>query len=201
MVMQKDPYTILEQVGALPQGHFALTSGRHSKAYVNKDALYAHPRETSDLCKSLTRFIDPNTQIVAAPAMGGIILSQWIAYHLSVIWGTEVLAVYAEPGPDDTLVFKREREYGKLIPGTLVSVVEDILTTGGSANKTIDAVRMLKGEVIGVGALFNRGNITAQDLGNVPRLDALITLPIESWEVAECPLCKEGIPLNAEFGK
>lgn len=202
MVMQRSPLEVLQSTGALLVGHFVLTSRRHAKEYVNKDALYPHTAETSDLCRQIAGFADPGTQVVAAPAIGGVILSQWVAHHLSVLLGTEVLAVYAEPGSNDTLIFKRG--YDQLIPGRKVFVVEDVLTTGGSAKKVVDAVRALQGEVIGVGVLSNRGGVTVEQLGNVPWLRALITIPMVSWNVPEgepCPLCKQGVSVNTEVGK
>lgn len=198
-MMQRSSLEVLTEVGAVLRGHFVLTSGRHAKEYVNKDALYPHTAETSNLCRQIALFADPDTQVVAAPAIGGVILSQWVAHHLSVLRGTEVLAVYAEPGPNDTLIFKRG--YDLLIPGRKVLVVEDVLTTGGSAKKVVDAVRTLQGEVVGVCVLSNRGGVTVKELGNVPWLHALTTIPMESYTEDECPLCKEGVSVNSDVGK
>lgn len=197
--MQKDPYVILGEVGALLKGHFVLTSGRHAGEYVSKDALYPHTAETSELCRVMAGFADPGTQVVAAPAIGGVILSQWVAHHMSVLLGTEVLAVYAEPGPGDTLVFKRG--YDRLVAGKSVLVVEDVLTTAGSAKKVVDAVRALKGSVAGVAVLCNRGGVTADKLGNAPWLHALTSVSLDAYEPGECPLCRDGVPVNTEVGK
>lgn len=194
-----EPLQVLRDVGALLEGHFVLTSGRHAREYVNKDALYPHTAETSWLCRNMAGFADPSTQVVAAPAIGGVILSQWVAHHLSILLETEVLAVYAEASPNDTLIFKRG--YDQLIPGRKVLVVEDVLTTGGSAKKVVEAVRALQGAVVGVVVLSNRGGVTKEQLGEVPWLHALTTIPMESWTAEECPLCKEGVPINTEVGK
>ncbi|MBU1015273.1 phosphoribosyltransferase [Patescibacteria group bacterium] len=199
MVIKKDPYSILEQVGALMRGHFVFTSDRHAPEYVNKDALYLHTRETSRLCKNMAMSVGTATQVVAAPAIGGVILSQWVAYHLCALMRTDVLAVYAEPGPNDTLIFKRG--YDGLIPGKRVLVVEDVLTTGGSAKKVVDAVRALRGDVVGVCVLSNRGGVTTEQLGNVPWLSSLTTIPMDSWGAEECPLCRDGVPVNIQVGK
>jgi len=194
-----DPLRILQGTGALIEGHFVLTSGRHAREYLNKDALYPHTAETSDLCRQIADFADPGTQVVAAPAIGGVILSRWVAYHLSALLEAEVLAVYAEPGSDNTLAFKRG--YDLLIPGRRVLVVEDVLTTGGSAKKVVDAVRTLQGRVIGVSVLCNRGGVTKEQLGNVPWLHALTTLPMESYAQEDCPLCRDDVLINTEVGK
>ncbi len=197
--MIQDALQVLQSTGALLEGHFVLTSGRHAREYLNKDALYPHTAETSELCRQIANLADSSTQVVAAPAIGGVILSQWVAHHLSILLQTEVLAVYAEPGLDNTLIFKRG--YDLLIPGRQVLVVEDVLTTGGSAKKVVDAVRTLQGEVTGVSVLCNRGGVTIEQLGNVPWLLALTTLPMESYPPGDCPLCRDGVPISTEVGK
>jgi orotate phosphoribosyltransferase len=194
-----DALQILRDTDVLRNGHFVLNSGRHAPQYVNKDALYPHTAQTSALCRMLASFADPATRVVAAPAIGGVILSQWVAHHLGALLGTEVLAVYAESGPDDTLIFKRG--YDQFIPGSHVLVVEDVLTTGDSAKKVVTAIRTLQGEVTGVCTLFNRGGVTVADLGNVPWVHALVTIPMESYLPEECPLCTDGIRINTDVGK
>lgn len=199
MVMQKDPYSILLEVGVFLKGHFVFSSGRHSNVYVNKDALLAHTAQASNLCRRIASFADPDTEVVAAPAIAGAILSQWVAYHLSSLLEKEVLAVYAEPGPDNTMIFKRG--YDQFIPQKRVFVVEDVLTSGRTARDVVDAVRTLHGKVVGVGALLNRGNVTTKDLGGVPWLHPLVDLPTDSWVATQCPQCKEGVPINTEVGR
>jgi orotate phosphoribosyltransferase len=137
---------------------------------------------------------------VIAPAIGGVILSQWVAYYLTGISSHEVLGVYAEKSPDgDGFVIKRG--YDKLIAEKKVLVVEDILTTGGSARKVIEAVRALSGEVIGLGVLCNRGGITPTDVANPPRLFALANITLETFDPDNCPLCRQGVPINTDVGK
>ncbi|MEZ4820639.1 MAG: phosphoribosyltransferase family protein [Bdellovibrionota bacterium] len=69
-----------------------------------------------------------------APVIGGVILSQWIAFHLTQLSGKEVLGVYAEKS-EQAPGFELKRGYGKLVAGKNVLVVEDILNTGGSIKK------------------------------------------------------------------
>jgi len=80
-----DVISILKKVQAvLTDGHFVYTSGKHGSVYVNKDAVYPHTKETSQIGKLFAeKFKNKNIDVVAAPALGGIILSQWTAYHLS----------------------------------------------------------------------------------------------------------------------
>jgi orotate phosphoribosyltransferase len=195
---------VLERVGALiANSHVVYTSGRHGSTYVNKDALYPYTRDTAGLCARIAaHFANAQAEVVAGPTIGGVILSQWVAHHCPPLPGDRrALAIFAEEqgsGLSSTRVFRRG--YAGLIPGRRVLIVEDVLTTGGSARKVVDAVRALGGEVVGLGALCNRGGVQAADL-DVPELFALVTLELESWEAEECRLCRQGVPLDTRVGK
>lgn len=203
---------MLNRVGAvIKDSHVVYTSGKHGSAYVNKDAVYPHTRNTSSLCLALAMlFAEDKPEVVIAPAVGAIILSQWTAYHLTNLSSEcqEVLAIYADKadsGEKDRATssdgFVIGRGYEKLVSGKRVLVVEDVLTTGGSARKVVEAVRASGGYVIGVGALCNRGGVTILDLGGVPQLKALVNVTLEAHEPALCPLCKAGVPINTQVGK
>ncbi|MBI2100622.1 MAG: phosphoribosyltransferase [Candidatus Vogelbacteria bacterium] len=205
---EQEVLDILARVGAVITGsHIVYTSGRHGTAYVNKDAIYPHTAETSRLCRALAdRFAnDSRVEVVIAPAIGGVILSQWTAHHLSELTGQEVLAIYAEYWREPADVFVIKRGYDKIITGKNVLVVEDVLTTGSSAKKVIEATRAVGGNVIGLGALVNRGGITAAAIGlETGRLEALVNLPLDSWDEKECSRtgpCSRGVPINTDVGK
>lgn len=194
---------VLEQVGALITGsHLVYTSGRHGSSYVNKDALYPHTAATSRLCAQIAAHFAPaGVEVVAGPTIGGVIMAQWVAYHLEQATGQPVLAVYAEEeggGEERRRVFRRG--YGDLLPGRRVLAVEDVLTTGTSARQVIAAVNAAGGAVVGLGALCNRGGLTAAALG-VSDFFALVAAPLESWDEADCPLCRAGVPVNTRVGK
>lgn len=190
---------LLQQVGAFRAGHFVFTSGRHSDSYVLKDAMYAYPRETSQVCEEMARrFKDDNVDVVIGPAIGAAILSQWAAYHMNKITGREVFGVYADKDGQGGFVIKRG--YDKLVSGKNVLVVEDLTTTGGSVKKVVEAARAAGGTVVGVVVLCNRGNVGAAAVGDPPRFESLVHLDLDSWEQAECDLCKSGIPVNTDVG-
>lgn len=186
----------------ITNSHIVYTSGKHGTAYVNKDAIYPHTRETSQFCSEIADFFsEDGVQVVIAPAVGGVILSQWTAYHLTKIMGREVLGVYADKvsvdGEDDFVI---KRGYDKLINGQKILVVEDLLTTGGSVRKVVRAVRAIGGTVIGVGVLCNRGGVTRMDIGDVPQLFTLLDVKMDAWDEADCPLCKQSVPINTDVG-
>ena len=198
---EQEVLQVLGKVGAVIHGHFVYRSGKHGPEYVNKDAVYPHTAETSRLCRAIAElFASDNVQVVIAPAIGGVILSQWAAHHLTKMNGYEVFGVYAEKSEGgDTFVINRG--YDKLICGKNVLVVEDVLTTGGSAKKVIEATRAKGGNVVGLGVLCNRGGITPQDVADVPKLISLVNMRLVAWDESDCPLCKQNVPVNTDVGK
>lgn len=154
------------------------------------------------MCRAIAeQFADDKVEVVIAPAIGGVILSQWTAHHLSEITGREVFGVYAEKAESgDAFIIKRG--YDKIVAGKNVLVVEDVLTTGGSAKKVVEATRSLGGNIVGLGVLCNRGGITPEDVAaNPPKLFALVNVKLDAWDEAECPLCAQSVPINTNVGK
>ena len=198
---EREVLEVLGQVGAVITGsHIVYKSGKHGTAYVNKDAIYPHTVATSRLCRAIAdQFVRDNVEVVIAPAIGGVILSQWVAHHLTEMSGHEVFGVYAEKveGGD---TFAIRREYDKLVSGRRVLVVEDVLTTGGSARKVVEAAREAGGNVVGLGVLCNRGAITLEDVANPPKLFALVNVTLDAWDEADCPLCAKNVPVNTSVG-
>jgi orotate phosphoribosyltransferase len=191
---------VLKSVGAiLTDSHFVGTSGRHMAVYVNKDVLYPHTKETSAVCEEIAlRHKDIEVDAVASPVLGGIILSQWVAYHLSRLKGKEVCAVYAEKTSEGGLAFTRG--YDQFVKGKNVLVVEDTVATGGSLKKMLGVVRAAGGNIAAAAVMVNRvpEEINSQTLG-VP-FSALVELPTPTYDAAECPLCKAGVPVNPAVG-
>lgn len=199
----KEPAQILKDLKAIiTDTHVVYASGKHGNAYVNKDAVYPHTKEISSLCRMMAeKFKGKGVEVVAGPTVGGVILSQWVAHFLSEMEGREICGVFSEeetsPEGEKRRIFKRG--YDKLISGKKVLVVEDILTTGGSVKKVIDAVKGLGGGVIACAALVNRGAVKDADVG--APIDALINVTLESFDEPNCPLCKKGVPINTDVGK
>lgn len=180
---------LLAQCGAYIEGHFELRSGKHSGQYVEKFRLLERPEIAEQLCRSMAEaYQDQKIQKVAGPALGGVIL----AYEVARILG--VPCAFAERA-GDKLEFRRGFVFQ---PGERVLVVEDIVTTGGSARLVVDAVREAGGTPVGAAVIVNRSG-KALDLG-APAI-ALLELDIPTYDPADCPLCKKGIPLTAPGSK
>ena len=185
-----------------PKGH-----GDHGDAYVNKDALYPDPDAVSTLCYNLALRLKPvmdahNIKAVVGPEKGGIILSQWLTYHLNElhrgIGDERIHSTYAEKASETGFVLRRG--YDKLVRGGKVIVVEDILNSGGSAADAVTAVRNAGGDPIAVAAICNRGKVTAEQLG-VGHLVTLISVDLKKYSEESCPICAAGlIPVRTDLG-
>jgi orotate phosphoribosyltransferase len=177
---------LLKSSGALLEGHFLLTSGRHSQFYVEKFRLLEQPRVTSLLCGEIARrFEADHIECVIGPVTGGIILAFEVARHLGC------RAVYAERGEaGQGFTFRRGF---RLKPGERVLVVEDIVTTGGSVIQVVQATREAGGDVIGVGLLVDRSGGSA-DFG-CKRVEPLLRLSFPTYAPTEVPEW-----LEARFG-
>lgn len=187
--------------GVMKKGHFIGSSGLHLDTYIDKDQIYSLPRIMRIIAHELGSAISHlEVDIVIGPAVGAIALAQLVAGRLcDLSRNRDIRCAYAEKNEEGS-GFSIRPTFQQLISGKNVLVVEDILTTGGSANMLVSAVRALHGEVVGVGAIFNRGNVTERDLGNVPLLEVLIMQKHNAWSAHECPLCKKGDPVSQQIG-
>lgn len=173
---------IFKESGALLEGHFLLTSGRHSNQYMQCAKVLQYPHHAARLGEALAQaFQGKGIDVVVGPAMGGIL----VAHEVGKALGTKALFTERENG-----VMKLRRGF-ELQPGERVLVVEDVITTGGSVREVLEVVNSYGAEPVGVGVLVNRsgGNV---DFG-VP-LASLLEIQIESFEPENCPLCATGIP-------
>ncbi len=180
MLSRQEALTIFSDSGALMEGHFLLTSGRHSNQYMQCAQVLQYPAYTEQLAKHIAdKFENDGIELVVGPAMGGIIVSYEVARQLGVP------GIFAER-KDGQMEIRRGFTIN---PGQKVLVVEDVVTTGGSVREVIDAVKEAGGEVAGVAVLVDRSN------GSVTfgvKQEAVLAMDIQSWEQAECPLCQEG---------
>jgi orotate phosphoribosyltransferase len=192
--------TILESVGAIiRESHFVGTSGRHFATYVNKDMLLARTTHGSAVGKLFAeKFAEREIEVVVAPAVAGIGLSIWTAYHLTQLTGTEVLSVFTEKTPENDQVFKRG--FDALVHGKRCLILEDLTTTGGSVKKVVQSVWQAGGEVVEVSVMVNRDTqlVTAETLG--APFSALAVLEVPSYSAEDCPLCEAGVSINTTVG-
>lgn len=196
----RDVVQLLKKINAIiVADHFVYTSGKHGSVYVRKDRLYPNTQKTSNVCKLIAeKFKDKNIGIVVGPSIGGIILSQWTAYHLTKLKKKEILGVFTEKDEESNQIFKRD--YDKLVKNKNVLIVEDLTTTGGSVAKVVKSVKKAGGKVIAVCVMINRDpqKVTSKTIG--APLSSLGIFKAESFDSGNCPLCKKNVPINTSVG-
>ena len=176
--------------GAIRHGHFELSSGLHSGTYVQCALVLQYPKFAEKLGQALAAlFSDTTIEAVVSPAIGGLIIGQEVARALPEpknTLGGGVPALFAERGSSGMLTLRRGFE---IRPDQRVLVVEDVWTTGGSTVETIRVVEEAGGRVVAAGALIDRsgGKIEFE-----VESQALLELPIASYEAEDCPLCRQG---------
>lgn len=168
--------------GALLEGHFVLTSGLHSANYLQCALLLQYPAEAEHLGRAIAEhFRNDRIQLVASPAIGGIVIGYEVARQLGArfIW--------------------TERDSGKMTmrrgfsvsPGERTLVVEDVITTGGSTLETVETLRAAGVDVIGAASIIDRSSGKAEV--GVKRI-ALATLDVPTLDPSVCNLCRQGVP-------
>lgn len=180
MLNKQEIEKIFKDTGVMLEGHFLLTSGRHSDKYMQCARLFEYPQYSEKLSHQVAEMFE-GTQIdlVVGPAIGGIIMAYEVARQLGV------KNVFAER-QEGVMTLRR----GFVIPkGAKVLVTEDVVTTGGSVREVMELVKASGATVVGVGSMVDRSNGTV-DFG-VP-FKPIYRTEVISFEQSECPLCKEG---------
>ena len=184
MSVAAEPLQLLRDAGAVLEGHFRLTSGRHSAIYVEKFRLLEDPAATGALCHRIAdHFRAAEPDVVVGPTTGGIILAYETARDLAV------RSFFAEPrGEGSGREFLRGFAFR---PGERTLVVDDVLTTGGSIRDTMAAVVRAGGRPVGVGVVVDRSGGRTEF--GMPFF-ACMTLDVETYAADSCPLCRKGVP-------
>lgn len=178
---------VFKESKAYLDGHFLLTSGLHSPAYVEKFQVLQYPEHTSRLCRAIAdKFKDDKIDVVVGPAVGGIILAYEVAKNL----GTRGIFLEREDGK---LVLRRGFSIGK---EERVLIVEDIVTTGRSVFEVLEALEdeVKQDRIAGLAFLVDRskGELDFK----IKKQISLMRLDLPTYKAEECPLCKDGIPLT-----
>lgn len=174
-------HELFERHGAISSGHFKLSSGRHSDAYVQCARVLEHPRVATSLAHALSSRFSVPVDVVVSPAMGGILIGYLVAHELGCRF------LFTER-VDGAMALRRGQA---LSPGERAVVVEDVITTGGSAAEVVELVAAAGAVLAGVGSLIDRSQ---GDLSF--HLEALLKVAATSWEASDCPLCARGEPLT-----
>jgi len=176
---------VFKSTGALLEGHFRLTSGRHSNTYFQCAKVLQHPEHLSLICSRIAEhFRDAGISTVISPAIGGIVVGTEAGRQLGV------KTIFAER-KDGAMTIRRGFSIAE---GERVLVIEDVITTGGSVAEVIALIEAAGATLAGVGSVVDRSR------GKVRLAEnqfSVLTMDVVSYDPEECPLCKAGIPIEA----
>lgn len=179
--------SLFAAVGALLDGHFVLTSGRHAARYLEKFWVLQHPEMAVEIGRRMADALAPYAPtLVVGPTTGGVLLAHEVARQLGERSGRAVRGIFAERAEQGG---RRLRRGWQVAPDERVVLVDDILTTGLSLVETAEAVRTAGVEPLAAAVIVDR---SSGPIAGAPPLHALGRIEIPSWEAAACPLCAAG---------
>jgi orotate phosphoribosyltransferase len=182
-----DTLELFRETGAYLSGHFRLTSGLHSSAYLQCARVLQFPTHAEHLARQLAdalrALIPEPPAVVASPALGGLIIGHEVAREFGARF------IFTERDAESKMTLRRGLQ---VTPGESVVVIEDVVTTGGSTADVVGVMRSAGANVLAAGSIIDRSGGRAQV--GVPRA-ALATIEVESWDPAACPLCAQGLPV------
>jgi orotate phosphoribosyltransferase len=179
--------------GGLLEGHFGLTSGRHSSIYLQCALVLQYPDiarrigiQLADLAReTFTSAGQGEIDTVISPAVGGIVIGQEVASGL----GTR--AIFSER-VDGRMELRRGFTIGE---GERILAVEDVVTTGGSIRETVELASACGGTIVGTASLVHRFTEEPIDPTDFPHL-SLLPVHAPAYDPSDCPMCREGKPLE-----
>lgn len=177
---QQQAIEILKETGALLQGHFLLSSGKHSGGYCQCAQLLRFPDKAAQVLSLVAEQVkDLGITKVCGPAMGGIIVSYEVGRQLNVE------SIFTER-KDDVMQLRRGFTVSA---GDKLLITEDVVTTGKSTMETVKALEAFGAEVVGVACIVDRR--TPDCLLKIPVYSA-VSIKIDAYDATDCPICKEG---------
>ena len=191
-----DIVSLLKESGAMLEGHFLLSSGRHGDKYIQCAKLMQYPGKAATALEHIVKAIKADidtgklkADAVAGPAMGGII----VAYELARQLGLP--AIFTERDDNNIMCLRRGFE---IKPGSFVIIAEDVVTTGKSSGECASALKTQGANIAALACIADR----RQPLNESSSLEDLpwpfysaIRIEAQNWTPEDCDLCKKGIPL------
>ena len=183
-IMAREALEVLKECEAFLEGHFLLSSGRHSGAYCQMAFLQQYPDKAAEVMAPVAEKLkELNIDVVVGPAMGGIVY----AYELGRQMGKR--AIFTER-VDNVMTLKRFR----INPGERCIIAEDVVTTGVSSLETKRVIEENGGICVGIACVVDRTRAEAPS--PIPIVASALKLDLPNYAPEECPICKEGkLPL------
>ena len=175
---------VFKETGALLDGHFILTSGRHSSSYFQCARVLQHPQYLTHFAEMIAEhFNKEKIDAVISPAIGGVVLGTEVGRILNI------RTIFAERKHGNMCI----RRGFKIESGENILIVEDVITTGGSVREVMDQVINHKGIISGVGVMVDRSN------GSValhPNQFSIVAMEAKSYGPDEVPESLSAIPVQ-----
>jgi orotate phosphoribosyltransferase len=175
---------LLESVGAVQNGHFLLSSGRHSERYIQCAKVLEDPQHAAAVGSELARRMPSDVDRVVSPPLGGILVGYEVARGLRRPFQ------FPERGAD--ALFQLRRGF-YIHPGERIAVVEDVITTGRTTRELMALIRGYGAVPVCVGAIVDRSE--THEVEGLP-IHALVRLDIATFAYGDCPLCARSAPLT-----
>ena len=179
-----DVLCLLQEHGAIVEGHFEMPSGFHSQTYIQTSLLLQHPHLAQKIAGALSEKFTKKADVILALTPSDSVLAQEVAR----VRGAR--AIFASKDENGEMILKHNFA---IKPGEQVLIVDDVAVSVRKINRAIDLVGRLGGDVIGVGVIIDRS------MGYLPLtvpLRALLSYPLQTFTTAQCPLCAAKIPFT-----
>ena len=183
-----DVLCLLQEHGAILEGHFVMPSGFHSQTYLQTSLLMQHPNLAQRIAGALSDKFTKKADVIMALTPSDSVLAQEVARTRGV------RAIFASKDDAGNMILKHNFTIKE---GENVLIVDDVAVSGRKINRAIELVNRLKGEVIGVGVIVDRS------MGYLPLtvpLRSLLAYPIQTFTAKQCPLCAAKIPFTKVEG-
>jgi orotate phosphoribosyltransferase len=183
-----DVATLFEQLDVLRGGHFRLSSGKHSDTYLQCALALSDPAVAERLGAALAQRLDAaQIDVVVSPALGGVLAGFVVAAALRRPF------LFTERAADRSMTMRRGQH---VQAGQRVLVVEDVVTTGGSAMEVVALVEAVGATVVGIASLVDRSAGLPEDQRPPLTPTALLPVTAQAWDPDDCPACAAGTPLD-----
>lgn len=182
--VQESLQELLEESGAFKSGHFELSAGGHSPAYVQCALLLQRPDHASRVGRLLASRLEKHApEAVISPALGGLVIGYEVARSLHVPFRfTERV--------EGLMTLRRGFSVQK---EEQIAIVEDVVTTGKSTLEVASLLRELGADVCAIGSILDR---TGGESQFQAPFESLMTLDLPTYDAGSCPLCAERIPID-----
>ena len=187
MLSLKNSLAILKKTNALIEGHFVLSSGRHSGQYVQCAKLLSKPNYSKKICISLSKKIKKrykNINLILAPAIGGIV----IGYEIGRLLNLETIFC-------ERVKKKFQLRRGFVIPkNSNVLIVEDVITTGKSSLECVNLIKKSKAKLLGFACIIDRSE--KKSLKIKTKIISQIKINIKTYTKKNIPNNLKKIPIS-----